>query len=136
VKRICTQQIAGHSINRAAHAVPGVFEMVGGGPIRVDDGGRAGETMAALVSAGPSLGAGEAVAGRAARTPENPQQSRGPNAAFIEGGRTCPVNDGTARRMPGPGINFRPDGARLRNRPYTLWRADRLLICGRDAIVH
>jgi len=45
---------------------------LGGGPIRLDGGGRAGATMVALVSAGPSLGAGEAVAGRAARTPEKP----------------------------------------------------------------
>src|SRR5258708_32384514 len=35
--------------------------------IRADDGGRAGATMAALVSAGPSLGTGEAGAGRAGR---------------------------------------------------------------------
>lgn len=101
------------------------------------DGGRAGATMAALVGAGPSLGTGEAVAGRAARTPGNPQQSRGHNAAFIEGGRSNVSRQTvrTARRVPGLGISFRLDGTRLWNRPYALWRADRPLICGRNAVV-
>jgi hypothetical protein len=85
--------------------VPGVFEMVEGGPIRVDGGSRAGAT----------------VAGGAARTPGNPQQSRGTMPLSSKAADpTCRVNDGTARRMPGPGINFRPDGTGLWNRPYTL----------------
>jgi hypothetical protein len=49
--------------------------------------------------------------------------------------RACCVNDGMARQVLGPRINFRSDGARLWNRPYTLWRADRPAICGRDEIV-
>ena len=40
------------------------------------------------------------------------------------------------RRRLGPSKNPRSDGARLWNRPYTLWRADRPAICGRNAVVH
>ena len=47
--------------------------------------------------------------------------------------RTSGVNDG---RMPVPRMNFRSDDARLWSRPYTLWRADRLAICGRNAVVY
>lgn len=50
--------------------------------------------------------------------------------------RACRVNDGMARRVLGPRIKFRSDGARLWNRRYTLWRADRPPICRRNTIVH
>jgi hypothetical protein len=50
--------------------------------------------------------------------------------------RACRVNDGMARRVLGPRINFRSDSARLWNRRYTLWRADRPPICRRNTIVH
>ena len=58
--------------------------------------------------------------------------------AIADGGESglTALNDGTARRVPGPSKNSRSDGARLWNRPYTLWRADRPAICGRNAVVH
>lgn len=40
------------------------------------------------------------------------------------------------RRRLGPSKNPRSDGARLWNRPYTLWRADRPAICGGNAVLH
>jgi hypothetical protein len=49
--------------------------------------------------------------------------------------RTSGVSDGAARRVPGPCRNSRSEGG-LWNRPYTLWRADRPLICGRNAVAH
>jgi hypothetical protein len=58
------------------------------------------------------------------------------NAACIERGRPNPFGSAMARRVPRPGKNSWSDGAGLWNRLYTLWRADRPAICGRNAVVH
>ena len=88
------------SIGEAAHAVPGAFEMCFRNAwfrnallrpvsaIRVDadgDGGRAGATTVALVSAGRSSSTAEVCFEMRAerRERQNPQQSRGHNAASI-----------------------------------------------------
>jgi hypothetical protein len=72
--------------------------------------------------------------GNASATTRNDRECamRASNAAD----RTSSVNDGTAGRVPGPSKNSRSDGARLWNRLYTLWRADRPAVCGRNAVVH
>ena len=102
----------------------------GGSTIRVDDTGCGGATTVALVSAGLSQDAG--------RRRQNAQQSRGHNAACIDRGRSNVSRQrwhgasraGTEHKIPGP------MAPRLWNRPYTLWRADRPAICGRNAVVH
>jgi hypothetical protein len=53
---------------------------------------------------------------------------RAPPRLFRDAGRAC--------RGPGARTNSRSDGARLWNRPYTLWRADRPAICGGNAVLH
>ena len=76
-------------------------------------------------------------AGRATRTPE-PATIEGYNAACIERGRSG-VSRQRWRGAPrsGSGLDSRSEGgARLWSRPYTPWRADRPLICGRNAVVH
>ena len=74
-------------------------------------------------------------AGRRQR--QNPQQSIGRNAACIDRNRSSVSRQrwyGASRA--GTEHNSRSDGVRLWNRPYTLWRADRPAICGRNAVVH
>jgi hypothetical protein len=73
---------------------------IGGGPIRVDDGGRAGATMVALVSADPSLSTAEAVSrcgqgGANARETRNNQEGTMP-LSLKAADRTCRVGP-TAR---------------------------------------
>jgi hypothetical protein len=95
--------------------------------IRDHDGGRAGAT--AVASAPACRGAAPRLFRDAGRATPRPVMPLASNAAD----RTSGVNDG---RMPVPRMNSRSDGARLWSRPYTLWRADRPAICGRNAVVH
>jgi hypothetical protein len=140
VRRICTQQIAGRCINRACSYRARLFRNVllcpaasrqsASTTTEADD-----RHWSAPVRrrAPPRLFRD---AGRATRTP-------GP--AIIERAhrlhRTRRIErlaSTMARRvrMLGASINSRFDGARLWNRPYTLWRADRPAICGRNAALH
>jgi hypothetical protein len=142
VRRICTHQIQGVASTGPAHAVPGFSKcaaLLGGASTIRDDGGRAGATTIALVSAGPSSSTAEAVSrcgqGDANARTRNNREGAMPLASNAAD-RASRVNDGTARRMPEASIDFRSDGARLWNRPYTLWRADRPAICRRNAVLH
>jgi hypothetical protein len=73
-------------------------------------------------------------AGRRKR--QNPQPTGGNNAACIGRGRSSVSRQqwhGVSRA--GSAHNSRSDGARLWNRLYTLWGADRAASCGRNAVV-
>src|SRR5258705_5975548 len=69
---------------------------LGGGPIRVDDGGRAGATMVALVSADPSLSTAEVRAGRRERQRTRNNREGTMPLSSKEADRTCRVGP-TAR---------------------------------------
>ena len=108
VRRICAQQIAGRSINRGCSCRARCFRCalsLGPTPRRR---GRAGATMLALVSPGPSWSTAEAVSrcGQSDAKPSPQPSSRAQcrlHRTAVD--RTSHVNDGTARRAPGPSIN-------------------------------
>ena len=133
VRRICTQHIAGRCIERNCSCRARCFEILrvlrngwfsksplccgGGSTICIDDDeGRAG------------MRAGR----RERQSPHNNREGTMPLASTAAD-RGSRANDGTARRVL-RAQNSRPDGAGLWNRPYTLWRADRPAICGRNAV--
>jgi hypothetical protein len=105
VKRICTQQIALHSINRGGSCRAKCFR---NGRRRPDPRRRRQ----------PCRRDGCGRGGANAREPATIERH---NAAFIEGGRS---NVSRQRRYgpshAGTGHKFRPDGTGLWNRPYTL----------------
>jgi hypothetical protein len=102
----------------AADRSPGVSStgvaLHGGPKIRDDDGGRAGATTIALVGAGLPWRTAKAVS-RRGQSDERQilQQSSGHDTACAERKSNVSVNDATAHRVPGPGINSLSDGARL-----------------------